>query len=132
MSENELYNFKVPLNIFRTYCNVLKKMGVELQNLLLRSLNVNLDDPVCKISWGVFVELNCLIALGSSRKEDEIDFYYRIFNSSNKEYVPHDELDEALNVFFGTKDESLFKDSQADQLSKASPQGSQFQSPNQS
>ena len=70
----------MPLLIFRTYCNVLKKMGVELQDLLLKSLNVNLDDPQCKISWGVFVELNCLIALGSARRDDEIEFYYRVFN----------------------------------------------------
>lgn len=59
----------IPVETFKHYCKALKSQKAALVDKFLHSLGVEADAPSCRVSWEVFLQINCLMTFFSSTKE---------------------------------------------------------------
>lgn len=78
----------IPLGVFKKYCKALKSTKPTLVDKIIQSLGVEIEGPKPRVSWEIFLQLNCLLNFFSSSKDQYIDFFAGIFDPYKRGIVP--------------------------------------------
>lgn len=100
----------IPIGIFRKYCKALKSIKPTLVDKFLQSLGVEIFGLKPRVSWEIFLQLNCLLNFFSATKEQYIEFFAGIFDPYKRGIVPVDDYEYSIDCLFKDQFSAGFED----------------------
>lgn len=105
---DSLNDFKVPLFMFRQYCNAVKGLKHSLQDVLLNALGVKTttdshnssNEEAAHVGWDPFIQLNCFVLFQSCDQKSFAEFFTKIMDPDNQKVVPKRDANNRLNLLF--------------------------------
>jgi len=93
-------DFRIPIEIFKEYSQIMKGLNKECQNSFLNAMGVDVSYPKSKIAWEKFISLNCLLRFNTATLDEYINFFVKVFDPFNRGMVPREQFEETLHSLF--------------------------------
>lgn len=107
LSVNELKDFRVPIEVFKSYSLLVKKTRPSLRNRLLKAAGIDTDNKNTKISWENYLTLNLLMDPHCQDKEALRQFAVRLFDPTVSNSVSAEEFERSFREIFASETDLL-------------------------
>lgn len=76
----DLTDFRIPIEIFKEYSDVMKALNEECQSMFLKALGINVEMKNQKIEWEQFIHIYCLLKYDTATPQEYHAFLIKVFD----------------------------------------------------
>jgi hypothetical protein len=100
----------INVNIFKKYYKLLASLKPSLVDKFLQSLGVEVSQSKSRVSWEIFLQINCLMNFGSSSLDQYITFFAGIFDPFKHGRIRKEDYEYSIDCLFKDQFSDGFED----------------------